>query len=523
MLRGGQRELLPIREGDTLAQTLWLESDVPPPALCSGLGSCGACRVRLGREGVVPQALAVEEKILGPAALEAGWRLACRHAATEGMVVMLDEAVPSPAAARPQQPSARSGAGAPPCWLGVDVGTTTVHWRAVDAQGATVGEGKALNPQMGAGSEVMSRLRMAATPEGRARLSRRIRTFVRAICDELPGEVREVCLAANTAMTTIFLDKDCTGLLAAPYHLPEAGGRLVQLPALPPIWLPPQPAPFVGGDVAAGMAWLLDEGTPFPFLLADMGTNGEFVLALSENCAWLASVPMGPALEGIGLTHGGVAGPGSLVDFTLSPQGLEARFWPWSEPLPDGLRPTISGTGYLALLALLVRHGLLTPEGLLVGPTGGRLTPLAARLLAQVEREDGGGWRLPLPHGLLLTPHDVEEVLKVKAAFSLAVSALLELSGLDAGALRRCVLAGALGEHIPRSALETLGFVPPGLGEVLVVAGNTALQGAVRLVTRPDLRERLQRWSQHCRVLPLTDAPNFSEIYMAHMRWNRHF
>ena len=45
----------------------------------------------------------------------------------------------------------------------------------------------------------------------------------------------------------------------------------------------------------------------FPLLLADMGTNGEFVLLRAGLPPLLASVPLGPALEGIGLRCGGIA------------------------------------------------------------------------------------------------------------------------------------------------------------------------------------------------------------------------
>ena len=526
-MRGAGEELvLAIRPADTLARTLWLESDLPPPALCSGLGRCGACRVQLDASGVLPAPLAIEHTVLGPVAVEAGWRLACRHPAQAGMIVRLDR--PEAAAPAGETDPEPEGGGRfttedVPLWLGLDVGTTSVHWRAVDAAGGTVREGRALNPQMGAGSEVMSRLALAATPEGRGRLARRIRRFVRTLCAELPGPPRAICLAANTAMTTIFLDQDCTGLLAAPYSLPEAGGRTAHVPDLPPLWLPPQPAPFVGGDVAAGMAFLLDARTPYPFLLADLGTNGEFVLAVSATCSWVASVPMGPALEGIGLTHGGVAGPGSLVDFGLTPAGLVATRWSGEHgPNAGHPAPSISGTGYLALLALLVRHGLLTDEGRLVTSSQG-LTPLAGRLLARVERAADGSWRLPLPHGLALTPYDVEEVLKVKAAFVVAVSALLRAAGLAAGDLAQLCLAGALGEHAPRQALERLGFVPAGLGDTLKVAGNTSLEGAARLVLRADLRERILDWNRTCRSLHLTDDPAFMAGYMACMRWSAHW
>ena len=97
-------------------------------------------------------------------------------------------------------------------------------------------------------------------------------------------------------MTDIFLGRHIEGLCAAPYRLSHTGGSMAQglsvlgeqqeAVLLPPAYIPPLPAPFVGGDISAGMLAVLEDKHPaYPFLLADMGTNGEFALAL----------PTGPA------------------------------------------------------------------------------------------------------------------------------------------------------------------------------------------------------------------------------------
>ena len=65
-------------------------------------------------------------------------------------------------------------------------------------------------------------------------------------------------------------------------------------PDLPPARIPPLLAPFVGADISAGMAAIAFGPDPprYPYLLADLGTNGEFALALSPEEYLLASVPM---------------------------------------------------------------------------------------------------------------------------------------------------------------------------------------------------------------------------------------
>ena len=232
---------------------------------------------------------------------------------------------------------------------------------------------------------------------------------------------------------------------------------------LPPLYVPPLPAPFVGGDVSAGLAALLEADVPRPFVLADLGTNGELALVTETGQLWLTSVPLGPALEGIGPECGQLAGPGVVTGFTLTPLGLAAQFYESASPdaenaadaarhhaaqgavcpcpacqsanagqNPEGLAAGsaagagvgsagavargISATGYLSLLALLLRAGALRTDGQFVANPA---MPLARKLAAGLEQpnlageppssgQPRSGARLRLPHGLWLAAADVD-------------------------------------------------------------------------------------------------------------------
>ena len=230
------------------------------------------------------------------------------------------------------------------------------------------------------------------------------------------------------------------------------------------------------------MAALLYGETPeFPFLLADLGTNGEFVLAVDAGRAFIASVPLGPSLEGIGLSYGGVADAGSVSGFRLGPSGLSPVVIGNTEP------KRICGTGYLSLLDILLRTGFLDATGRLAASP---VSPLAARLLGTVER---GGFRLEPAaarrHGACRGRRGGNP--QGQGRVSLALESLLAASGLESRALARVCLGGALGEHMPETALERLGFVPQGLQARTAAKGNTSLCGAALLLAHPELRERL--------------------------------
>lgn len=526
--------------GQSLAQALWLTPEsagwLRPPSLCCGLGRCGLCRVLF--LSPAPQPAPVEQEVLTPQELAAGWRLACAHVLQElttGEAGALEVFVPPPPL--PQRIFNKTSATS--LSLAVDVGTTSLHWRALDflsdPAGTVVAEGREINPQMGAGADVMSRLAHAQQPQGRAQLAQRLTGALEHICAALPAPVEQMCLAANSAMTCILLQKDCTALASAPYHCAYAGNSCEQLPGLPPAYIPPLPAPFVGGDISAGMAFIQhtygglpeDIQTKYPFLLADMGTNGEFVLALSPRKAYVTSIPLGPALEGMALTFGGLAGAGAqgriIHRFSLLPSGLTPHFLPESGAKGSTESPRICATGYLSLLHILLRLGLIGTDGSFCAesassPLLARHSPLAQRLARQLYQAHGET-RLALndDKSLYLRGYDIEEILKVKAAFSLALERLLQSTQLQAADLRHIFLAGAFGEHVIPEDLEALGFLPAGAGNRVRAVGNSALEGAALLLQKPELRAPLARWSAACTVLDLTADPNFTATYMRHM------
>jgi uncharacterized 2Fe-2S/4Fe-4S cluster protein (DUF4445 family) len=474
--------------------------------LCSGLGKCGLCRVRY--HGDAPEHTRDELKKLGRAAIDQGWRLACLHP-SEPCELELPAPVRSARAMRTLNPASGDFT------LAVDLGTTSVHWTAL-SNGIPVATGQELNPQTGMGSEVMSRLAAAATAEGRfvlrALITDRLTEIASIAARNMGGTCTGLAVSGNPAMTYILLGKKPDDLAAAPYTLSYLGGDEKKLGAgLPPAYIPPLLAPFVGADISAGLTAIEYGATPkYPFLLADLGTNGEFVLALSPAKRLVASVPMGPALEGVGLSFGRTAGPGTITGFRLTPAGLAAVGFDDDSGAATGM----TGTGYLSLVAILLRHGVLDESGRF----GSGTTPLAAKLASRLTTLADEP-ALELDNGLCLPASDVEEILKVKAAFNLAMSALLAEAGLTPSRLAAIHIAGALGEHVSLDDLEIIGFLPPGAKARAVKAGNTSLRGTELIVTAPGARAFAQTLPDTITALDLAADDSFGTRYMQRMRF----
>lgn len=508
----GRTRLIRPSSDHTLAQAMFLAGVWPRRAYCAGLGRCGLCAVRYVADASDP--LPEEQDALSKANLELGWRLACRRPALPGLRIELPFAFPQAASSHEglslKGPFLERAADKELC-LAVDLGTTSVHWQLADTSGM-LAQGEELNPQLAAGSEVMSRLGFALGHPDNARM---LRDVIIQWLEPLvtAAQVERMCVAGNSVMTALLLGWPLEGLATAPYNLPGSGGIWTRLAAhWPQTYIPPLPAPFIGADVSAGLAHIhfnLQPAPVYPYVLADMGTNGEFVLVLGPEDCLAASVPLGPALEGIGMRHGAAAQPGVWVDFHLKAGKIAPVPLPGDSVLEPDAEPRISGTGYLRLLALLHNVGLVDDRGRF---TFGR-DPLSRRL-GQALEENASGRRFILAENIALTGRDVEELLKVKAAFNLAFSRLLAEAGLTASDVQTVYLAGALGAHVRLETLEDLGFVPLGMKNRMRALGNTSLAGAALLARSAKAREWLETLSPRIRTLLLGQERDFFTQYI---------
>ncbi|CCO23916.1 ASKHA domain-containing protein [Maridesulfovibrio hydrothermalis] len=488
-----------------LAQLLFLNGAFKGVPLCSGMGRCALCKVRF--ESNAPAPRKEELKKFNADEIKSGWRLSCLHRADAAAVFL-----PEPERVVPKVSGKFSEKLPGDLSLAVDLGTTGMHWAFIIGD-EIVKSGQELNPQIGLGSEVMSRLAFAAKPEQCKILSDLVSGRIKEIIAET-GPVKTLVVTGNPSMTSILAQDNVEGLSHAPYSLPSKGGSLISIDEkLPDAYIPAHLAPFVGADITAGIVALNFSGKKPepPYLFADLGTNGEFVLCLSEDKYIVSSVPMGPALEGVGLSNGRTAGPGAISSFTLTPKGLAPFFI--SQP-DENSRPGITGTGYLSLCSLLLKSGILTRGGQFASGN----TPLAAKLARNLtEVKNTPALDLGLNNDLNLPATDVEEILKVKAAFNLAMSALLDQAELAPSDLNSLVLGGAMGQHVNINDLVSTGFIPAEIAGVTRAAGNTSLTGAIILTNNKNARDFASALPSRSSVLELAGSQDFGQKYLERM------
>lgn len=520
-------------EKQNLAKIIFLNNFIPPRPLCSGIGHCGRCRVKF--HSSIPELCAEEKNLLSIEEQENGIRLACRHIPTNDLIVEISK---NNSASRTNisifhKKDLQESVSAK---LLVDLGTTSIAWLAINkqtdksenSQGGYLAEGSLLNPQMIAGSDIMARLSFAETKlsqgTGAQFLQKLILDFLKSTCKELAQahiKVEQIYLAANPAMMALTLGTDFSGISKAPYVLHDKGNRTIKLAGLAPIWIPPQLGPFVGADACAGLAYLLDKERPF--LLADMGTNGEFIFVERKpntkgtvgtidtidkkdtmDIITVASVPLGPALEGIDMRCGGLVNAnedGAILNFQASIQGLEIKSM--GEPTH------ISGAAYISLIHILLSLQVIDRTGHFQKPD----SPISQRIYAMI-RDVEGEKRLYVSDNLYLCAEDIENILKVKAAFSTALE-LLQVSKKNPD----IYLAGALGQYISTSQLENLSFLPLGMAKKTISVGNTSLKGLYSLATKKGLKSTLKNTINQLNMLDFNTNDTFINMFIEHMQF----
>jgi uncharacterized 2Fe-2S/4Fe-4S cluster protein (DUF4445 family) len=481
----------------TMAKALFLSGHFLGRALCSGLGRCGQCRVQY--LSPAPEPNSIEQEALTPEELCSGIRFACRREARNGDVVVVE----APHRTKSETIEGILGTG---LGLAVDLGTTALKWSIVGMPEGPI-FGQEPNPQLGSGSEVISRLAFAMENPTQAEY---LRLAVVRRLEGLaggPGRTGRMAVAGNSVMVHLLLGAPLDGLAHAPYGLATSGGSTVHLSnALPDAYIPPLLGPFLGADISAGLCALLAEDVRYPFLFCDLGTNGEMVLGLAPDRFLAASVALGPALEGVGLSMGSVAEAGVVLWFSTGPDG------PSPHPMPGGEWKRISGTGYLSLLASLRRLDAIGEDGRFAAGN----TPLSRRITDRFDRSSG---RLALPGGLFLSASDVEEILKVKAAFNAGTTALLSAAAISFSRLEAIYLAGTLGEHVAEADLTVLGFFPEQARGRVVRAGNTSLKGAALLMDSLDARKRAESLRNQVHTVGLAEDEDFQRRFLRSMRF----
>lgn len=507
--------------GDVLAQV-----DHP----CGGKGKCGKCRV-LTKNGAEP--LAAEQAALTAEELAAGWRLSCLSPLCHGMSVW----PPAPAdsmqileggAESSHSPAALSG-----CRIGCDIGTTTVVLYLLHPDtGEILHTVSALNGQVSFGGDVISRIfAVCEDPENLGKLQSAIADTLNDLLDRLAKEtgadlstVRELRIAANTTMEHLLIGADPQGLGKSPFTpaflkapVLTAGELGLHLPASVPVTQVDNLSAFVGGDITAGIYHTGMADREEISLLLDIGTNNEMVLG-NQDVLHGCSAAAGPALEGAQISTGMRAAAGA-VEKVWAEDGRLCLQTIRSAP-PKGL----CGSGLIDLLALLVREGIVQPDGRFLALDKVPDTDLGSRLRKGGKRHSEFVYCRQGEHGaeqeLVLTQKDVREAQLAKSAIAVGIDKLLERMGITLADVAHVYLAGAFGNYIDQANARELGILPQVPDDVIVPVHNSAGLGVCRSLYDPAYPAALDRITRIFCPMNLAAEEDFQQRFLERLKFN---
>ncbi|MDR1068746.1 MAG: ASKHA domain-containing protein [Clostridiales Family XIII bacterium] len=487
--------------GDNLLTCL-REAGLPVRADCGGAGTCGKCRVLVdGKPALACQTILTREitvalpEMAGDEELSAGKNdlLTARQVAAGA----------ARGGSAPDGFAAVSVGGEAPCFIAIDLGTTTIAVSLIDrARGSVLSSASFLNPQCAYGADVISRINASLDDSSalsalvRERLAGEMASMMQKTGVGRDGLGR-IVVAGNTTMSYLLLGLPCRSLGFAPFKPAYPAGGYYEAGSLfgaefsdVKCLVMPYLSAFVGGDITAG---LLSADHRDDYFIIDMGTNGELA-SLTDGRLLCSSTAAGPAFEGVNLScgMGGTAGAVSRVWLDSG----EIRFATIGGKTPVG----ICGSGVLDIIACLIRAGAMRANGKL-----DESHPLVADK------------RVVIAGQVVFTQKDVREFQLAKSAIRSGIEILLAETG---GVVPNCVLlAGGFGQHLdPESAFVT-GLLPALLRGRVTAAGNTSLAGAIRVGFDPSLLERADDYRKISREINLATHPNFSDMFMNFMRF----
>ena len=413
--------------------------------------------------------------------------------------------------------------------LGVafDIGSTTIAGHLCDLfTGAVLSSNGRMNPQIGFGEDLMSRVSYVMMNEGgEKRLTQVVRQALNEVIGELVAEagmerddVLEIAVVGNPTMHHLFLGFDPRELGTAPFALvttaaldtPAAALELEVNPGAS-VYTLPCIAGHVGADAAGAV---LSEG---PYrrsalqLLVDVGTNAEIVLG-NEDRLLAASSPTGPAFEGAQISSGQRAAPGAIERVRVDPQSLAPRIkvigqemWSDEDGFDGSAVTGICGSGIIEVIVELFLAGVITSDGVIVDRG-------SERIVAQGRTFS---YRLHDKPEVLITQNDVRAIQLAKAALRAGCDLLMDELAVDY--VDQIRLAGAFGSHIDPIYAMALGLVPDCDPDKVSAAGNAAGVGAMMALLSGESRREIEAVARTIEKIETAVEPRFQEHFVAAM------
>ncbi|AQQ71806.1 Na(+)-translocating NADH-quinone reductase subunit F [Limihaloglobus sulfuriphilus] len=389
-----------------------------------------------------------------------------------------------------------------------DIGTSTIVGSLMDlCNGSEIAVTSGINPQVSYGDDILSRIEHASSCDDcldqlRIQVITTINKMIESMCQGKSihrEQVYELVIAGNTTMEHLLCGIDPSSLGKVPFVPVHSKGMMFSASELGIsinhrglAYLFPIIGGFVGGDITAGILVTELACEKPPYLLVDVGTNGEIAIVKDEKI-WAASTAAGPAFEGARISCGMRATHGAIEKVIF---GDDLHCSTIGNATPVG----ICGSGLIDLAAELLKNGLLSTHGQLLpeDQVPARLSDAIKRRIRKSENgqisflvyEQNNG-RKDLK--VVLSQKDIRELQLAVGAIRAGIEIMLRKTDTKVEDLENIFIAGGFGSFIRRANAQRIGLIPRDVSHNKIsFIGNSSLEGAQLALLSTNARHRAE-------------------------------
>lgn len=415
--------------------------------------------------------------------------------------------------------------------LAIDVGTTSIVVYLVDMMdGSILAATSGHNQQAACGDDVINRI-VCAEKDGVAKLSRMALATINNLISEAlavvnadKNQIKNVVISGNTTMTHLLLKIEPKYIRRDPYiptisEFPVLQAADIGIKANPvaAVFIMPDPASYVGGDIVSGLLFAGFHRTNLMTLFIDVGTNGEIVLGNRE---WLmtASCSAGPAFEGGGIRWGMRAEEGAIDKVSIDPETFEPVFSTIGNAQPRG----ICGSGMIDLISEMMQTGVIGQNGKFKIDSSHPRMKLDGEDLAYILAFAN---QTPMEEDIVFTEIDIHSLILSKGAVYSGFMVLLKQSGLDFSAIDQVLISGGFGRYLNIDKAITIGLLPDIDRAKFKYLGNSSIAGAYMALLSDGYRNEVREISQKMTYIDFSSNSQFmdeftSALFLPHTNMN---
>lgn len=410
--------------------------------------------------------------------------------------------------------------------IALDLGTTSLFAALVDLEEKKIaGITSRANMQRIYGADIISRVSYCLeNKDGLAKMHQILVNNINSMIKDLAEEnkisskqIYKITAVGNPVMLHFLAGLNVRGFAYAPYtgifrgSMRLRAGRLgINVNEEAELLILPQIGGFVGADTV-GCILSLEPEPPLKYLLVDIGTNGEVVLACGDKM-WAASAAAGPAFEGGNITSGGRAERGSINKFYLDKDGY-LRF----TSIGGEKVKNICGSAVIDLVSCLLSAGYIDERGI--------ITEKAAERLKLTEGSRGkeivicDDIKRVKNNPVVFNQEDIRQVQLAKAAVRTAIDILMHRAGIDKDDLDYVLLAGTFGTYLNPANCVNIGLLPRIALSRIKNIGNAAAKGAVMALVSSKMLKKAEEIKDRVEYVELALDPHFESRFIENLNF----